>query len=104
MTHDLVANLLRELGAELERVVITDLRDNTFYAVLELRAGEGELAIDSRPSDAIALAVRLGAPIFVEPQVLEKSAADPNGDDERDPSAKKSFDQLDPDDYSNYQM
>ena len=73
MTHDLLAAVIRELGAGLERVVISDLRDNTFYARLVLRPARGDepVEVDARPSDAIALAVQLDTPIFVEETVLD---------------------------------
>ena len=73
MTHDLLKNLLDHVGARVERVVVTDLIDNTFYAVIELNIN-GELSLlDSRPSDAIALALRADAPIFVREGVMEHS-------------------------------
>ena len=73
MTHDLLKNLLAELDARVERVVINDLRENTFFARIHLTAGGDSLSVDSRPSDAIALALRSQAEIFVEEDVLEKS-------------------------------
>lgn len=72
MTHDLMATLLQELGAAVERVVIADLRDGTYYAVLEVAAQGKTYRIDARPSDAIALAVRLSAPLFVDDKVWKK--------------------------------
>jgi bifunctional DNase/RNase len=85
MTHDLLRNLIIECGLTASRVIVTDLQENTFYAVVELSDEKGDLVtIDARPSDAIALALRLDCPIFVEGRVLELSAAstnnDPNGD------------------------
>ena len=79
MTHDLMASLIQLLGAKLERVVVSDLKNNTFYAKLLLsRAGSAEpIEVDARPSDAIALAVHLDAPIFVEERVLETVLAAP---------------------------
>lgn len=77
LTHDLIRNILRELGAALHHVVITDLRNDTFFAQLSLRSKGQELQIDSRPSDAIAIALRMKAPIFATPEVLAKSAALP---------------------------
>lgn len=71
MTHDLVRNLIQNLNAELERVVITELKDDTFFAVLRLRQGSEQVLIDARPSDAIALALRFDCPIYVAPEVLE---------------------------------
>jgi uncharacterized protein len=75
MTHDLLVNLVEALGADLERVMIDKLVDNTFHAKLQLRTKEGEIKlVDCRPSDSIALAVRFKAPIFVDEEVLQKSA------------------------------
>jgi len=72
LTHDLLANVIEGLNSRLERIVITELRDNTFFAKLTLGTAAGTVEIDSRPSDAIALGVRMGAPIFVEDEVLNK--------------------------------
>jgi len=75
MTHELLANVIESLHAELEKVVITNLRDNTFYAKLVIR-GNGELIeVDSRPSDAIALGVASEVPIYVDEQVLRQAAS-----------------------------
>src|SRR5260221_3751135 len=71
MTHDLMKNLLEHMGATIERVVVCDLRDNTFYATIHLRTGDRRIAVDARPSDAIALALRTESPIFVEDSVIE---------------------------------
>ena len=73
MTHDLLKNLLTELGTRVDRVVINELRENTFFARIHLTRGDSTLSVDSRPSDAIALALRSNAEIFVEELVLEKS-------------------------------
>ena len=73
LTHDLIRNLLQSLGANLQRVTITELRNNTYFALLSLAAKGQQLQIDSRPSDAIAVALRMKAPIFVSAQVLAKS-------------------------------
>jgi bifunctional DNase/RNase len=74
MTHDLLRNLIVELGLRVERVVVTSLRDNTFYAVIELSGENGEpMRLDSRPSDAIALALRADCPIFVDVEVIQAS-------------------------------
>ncbi len=74
MTHDLLAELLGELEVECTRVSVTELRDNTFYASISLRVAGRELEVDSRPSDALALAVRSGAPIFAADEVIAESA------------------------------
>lgn len=74
MTHDLLRNLIVQTGASVDRVVVTELRDSTYYAVIELRTPEGDLlSLDSRPSDAIALALRSDCPIFVDENVLQSS-------------------------------
>ena len=74
MTHDLLKNLIGELDAKVERIVINDLKDNTFFARIHLMRGETRWDVDSRPSDAIALALRAKAPIYVEADVLEQAA------------------------------
>lgn len=74
MTHDLLRNLIMELGISVERVVVTSLRDNTFFAVIEMLTSEGNrMVLDSRPSDAIALALRADCPIFVDVEVIKAS-------------------------------
>ena len=73
MTHDLFLNVLGDLRASLRRIVVTDLRDDVFYAQLHLEAGGNRFTIDSRPSDAIALALRARVPILVEDRVFEKA-------------------------------
>jgi bifunctional DNase/RNase len=71
MTHDLLAAIIEQLSANVASVLVTELRDNTFYAVLQLEAAGQEVRVDSRPSDAIALAVRTDAPIFASTELLE---------------------------------
>src|SRR3970282_957524 len=73
MTHDLIKNVLEALEAQVVKVVVTDLKENTFFAVLHLKLGTAEHTVDSRPSDAIALALRVAAPIFVEEDVCPKA-------------------------------
>jgi len=79
MIHDLTRNLIRHLNASLERVVITELKDDTFLAVLWLMQGEDPVAIDARPSDAIALALRADCPIFVSEQVMQTAKLNTTG-------------------------
>ncbi len=76
MTHDLFTNVLGFLSTSLQHVLVTELRDNTFYAVLHLLSGEHEMDVDSRPSDAIALAVRTEAPIFAANELLETNGVE----------------------------
>lgn len=73
LTHDLLKNVLAELKAEVIKIEVTDLKDNTYYALIHINAGGEVRAIDSRPSDAIALALRTESPIFVSDKVIEKS-------------------------------
>ena len=84
MTHDLLRNLIIEMGAKVNRVVVTDLRDNTFFAVIEMQASDGSsMILDSRPSDAIALALRVDCPIYVDINVIQASrSATPSLQDE----------------------
>jgi bifunctional DNase/RNase len=72
-THDLIKNLIDGVRAEIERVVITELRDNTYYAVIEIALNGRRVAVDSRPSDAIAVAIRMGAPVYATAEVLGRS-------------------------------
>jgi uncharacterized protein len=73
MTHDLIKNILETIEARVTKVVVTDLKENTFYAVMHLQVGTTEYTVDSRPSDAIALALRVGAPIYVDEEVVHKA-------------------------------
>ena len=73
MTHALLGNVIRILGSEVLMVEVNDLRDNTFYATIYLKKGRKEVAVDARPSDALALALRAGCPIFVSDKVIERS-------------------------------
>ncbi|MDE0161497.1 MAG: bifunctional nuclease family protein [Acidimicrobiaceae bacterium] len=79
MTHDLLRNVLDELSADLERVVVTELRDKTFYAELHLLRDGGRFVLSSRPSDAIALAARTGTPIFAEEAVIQEAGYTTDG-------------------------
>jgi bifunctional DNase/RNase len=73
MTHDLLKNVLSDLHAEVQRVVVCALRENTFYAAIHLRTNADEVVVDARPSDAIALALRTQSPIFVEDAVIQSA-------------------------------
>ena len=94
MTHDLLRNLIVELGLTVDRVVVTSLRDNTFYAVIEMTGENGDaMRLDSRPSDAIALALRADCPIFVDQEVIQASrnsvATDEEGESEAEGSEEE---------------
>jgi bifunctional DNase/RNase len=81
MTHDLVTDLLEQLDAQVVRITVTELRDNTFYASITVTMNGSEIEVDSRPSDAIALAVRADAPIFAADRVIEESAIEFEGEE-----------------------
>ncbi|MEE8367374.1 MAG: bifunctional nuclease family protein [Thermoanaerobaculia bacterium] len=106
MTHDLLKNSLESLGAEVSRILISDLKDNTFYASIFLRShNRQEVTLDSRPSDAIALAIRTKAPIFVLRSVLEKAQAFAISSAVQDEDLlKKWLDEADPEDLGKYKM
>ena len=84
MTHDLMSDVLEQLDAKCERVSVTELRDNTFYASITISVNGSEMEIDSRPSDALALAVRCSAPIFAADEVIEESAIEFEGEEVED--------------------
>ena len=73
MTHDLIKNLLETLSAQVEKIVITELKDSTFFALIHLNVGGNTIEVDSRPSDAIAIALRAEAPIYVDEDVISKA-------------------------------
>ena len=99
MTHDLLRNLVAEMGATLVRVIIADLRDNTFYAYLELHRGGEIQLLDARPSDAIALAIRARAPVFVDTRVLEQArSVDVSSEQADQERLTRWLESLDPDD------
>jgi uncharacterized protein len=105
MTHDLLKNVLAELGTRVERIVINDLKDNTFFARIHLTRGEVRYEIDSRPSDAIALALRARSEIFVETEVLEKSKSLRSETGEPDPERlKKWLEEVNPEELGKYKM
>ena len=104
MTHDLFTEILGQLEARVVRIAVTELRENTFYALITVAVDGTELEIDSRPSDAIALAVRAGAPIFVAEAVIEESAIEFEHEDVNEEEVveefKKFLDEVKPDDFS----
>ncbi|HEX2505978.1 MAG TPA: bifunctional nuclease family protein [Gaiellaceae bacterium] len=105
MTHDLVTDLLEKLEARVTRIAVTELQDNTFYALITVAVNGSEIEIDSRPSDAIALAVRAGAPIFAADAVIEESGIEFENDADVDQEEvveefKKFLDEVKPEDFS----
>lgn len=105
MTHDLLRQVITDLRGSVERVVVNDLREGTFYALIELRVDGRTVAVDSRPSDAIALALRARAPIFVEEAVLEQAKTSDAAADRPDAERlQRWLESLDPDDLGKYKM
>jgi bifunctional DNase/RNase len=107
MTHDLVADILAQLDAHVVRITVTELRESTFYAQITVQQDGSEVEIDSRPSDAIALAIRADAPIFAADEVIEESAIEFEGDEisqedlEKEVSKFKQFlDHVSPDEFA----
>ena len=105
LTHDLIKNILMQLDANVDKIVVTDLQENTFYAVIHLRMNGDHITIDSRPSDAIALALRTDAPIYVTEEVINNSrniSLEKENLDSED--IKKWLEGLNPDDMGKYKM
>ena len=105
MTHDLLKNVISDLNGQIQKIVVSDLKENTFYALIYLQVNGEPVAIDARPSDAIALALRAQAPIFVEDRVIDHAKtvdfAPEKGDSER---LQKWLESLDPDTMGRYKM
>ena len=105
MTHDLLRNVIHDLKADVQKVVVSDLKESTFYAVIQLLVGGEVVAIDARPSDAIALALRVGVPIFAEETVITNAKqldiSPAKGDSVR---LQKWLEALGPDELGKYKM
>lgn len=105
MTHDLLKNVIADLQVRILKIVVTELRDNTYYAAIHLEKSGQELQIDARPSDAIALALRSDSPIFVNQEVLEKAhTVDLTADTADNEKLKKWFEGLEIKDLGKYTM
>jgi bifunctional DNase/RNase len=105
MTHDLLRNVITDLKATVQKVVVCDLQENTFYALIYLGLNGDTVAIDARPSDAIALALRTRAPIFVEETVIDNAKTVDFSTDKNDADRlHKWLESLDPDDLGKYKM
>jgi hypothetical protein len=108
MTHDLIKGLLTHLSVKVTKIVVTELKDNTFYALIFLNAGGKTITVDSRPSDAIALALRMDSPIFVTDEVLSKSANTSttalSSDRSSPEDIRKWLENLNPEDLGKYKM
>jgi bifunctional DNase/RNase len=101
LTHDLVTSLIEELGAQVSEVVVTELRGGTFYADLRLRVGDDIHSISSRPSDAVAIAVRTDAPVFASRDLLDEAGVHIRDEEDEDEIAKfrEFLDRIEPEDF-----
>jgi len=105
MTHDLLRNVIHDLKASVQKIVVCDLQENTFYALIYLLMNGDTVAIDARPSDAIALALRTRAPIFVEESVIDNAKTVDFSSEKTDADRlHKWLESLDPDDLGKYKM
>ena len=104
MTHDLVTDMLSQLDAQVVKITVTELRDSTFYAQITVQQDGSEIEIESRPSDAIALAVRADAPIFAAEEVIEESAIEFEGEEVNEEEVvdefRKFLDNVSPDQFA----
>jgi bifunctional DNase/RNase len=104
MTHDLLTEMLAQLDAQVVRITVTELRESTFYAQITVQQDGSEIEVDSRPSDAIALAIRADAPIFVADRVIEESAIEFEGEEVNEEEIvsefKKFLDDVSPDQFA----
>ena len=105
MTHDLLRNIIQDLQATVDKIVVCDLKENTFYALIHLKTPAGPVAIDARPSDAIALALRTRAPILVDEKVIDHAKTVDLSNEKQDSDRLQQWlEQLDPDDMGKYKM
>jgi bifunctional DNase/RNase len=99
MTYELMKNVITQMGGVVDKVIINDLRDSTYYAEVHILQGNNRLIIDSRPSDAINIALRFSAPIFVEESVLEKSKVPKPEEDEEKKKLREWLENIKPEDF-----
>lgn len=107
MTHDLIKNIIDGLDAKIDHVMVNDLKDNTFYAVISIVLNGNKFNIDSRPSDAIAVALRAKAPIYVAEKVIEEAKSIDLSESIKDDDSeqwKKWLENLNPEDFGKYEM
>jgi uncharacterized protein len=109
MTHDLIKNILEMVDVKVVKIEVCDLRNNTYFALIHILYNGKEMTIDSRPSDALALSLRVGAPVFVAEEVIEKSKqidlkAEPEDKSEQGRKWQEILEKLDPDDFGKYKM
>jgi hypothetical protein len=109
MTHDLLNNMLVMVNIEISKIEVCDLKENTYFALIHFKQGEKEMSIDARPSDALALSLRVSAPIFVDEEIINRSKEidlKPEAEDKSEEGKKwqKLLEGLNPDDFGKYKM
>ena len=109
MTHDLLNNMLEMVDVQVSKIEVCDLKENTYFALIHFKQGEKEMSIDARPSDALALSLRVSAPIFVDEEIINKSKEidlKPEAEDKSEQGKKwqKLLEALHPDDFGKYKM
>ena len=105
MTHDLIKNILETLEARVQKIEVNDLRENTFFALIYLQIGNQELTVDARPSDAIALALRTAAPIFVDEDVIRRAkSVDASKEVDEQERLKEWLEHLKPEDFGKFKI
>jgi len=109
MTHDLLKNMMDMVNLEVMKIEVCDLKNNTYYALIHFKSGDKEMSIDARPSDALALSLRVKAPIFVAEQVIQNSTqidlkAEPEDKSEKGKKWQEILESLNPDDFGKYKM
>jgi bifunctional DNase/RNase len=109
MTHDLLKNIMGLMNVKVNRVEVCDLKNNTYFAVIHINHNGKEMSIDARPSDALAISLRMGAPIFVAEDVIKKSSqveikAEPEDTSEQGKKWQEILEKLNPEDFGKYKM
>ena len=109
MTHDLLKNVMDMVDVKVARIEVSDLKDNTYYAVIHLKQGEKEMTLDARPSDALAISLRVKAPVFVAEKVIKQSSridlkSEPQDKSEKGKKWQEILESLNPDDFGKYKM
>ncbi len=109
MTHDLLKNMMDMVDVKVARIEVADLKDNTYYAVIHLKQGEKEMTLDARPSDALAISLRVKAPVFVAEEVIKQSSridlkSEPQDKSEKGKKWQEILESLNPDDFGKYKM
>jgi len=109
MTHDLLKSIMETINVQVSKIEVCDLRNNTYYALIHINHGGKEISIDARPSDALALSLRVGAPIYVAEEVITKSAqidvqSEPEDKSEQGKKWQEILEKLNPEDFGKYKM